>query len=66
MLQTTEAIIDEKGTIHWLEKIELKKSQKILITFLEETVNESYPLKNSIVYEDDIVSPIDDAWNVES
>ena len=66
MLQTTEAIIDEKGTIHWLEKIELKKSQKILITFLEGTVDEFYPLKDSIVYEDDIVSPIGDIWNVES
>jgi len=35
MLQTVEATINKLGQINWSEPVQIKKSQKILITFLE-------------------------------
>ena len=35
MLQTIEATINQFGQIAWSEPIQIKQSQKILITFLE-------------------------------
>jgi len=35
MLQTIEATINKLGQINWSEPVQIEKSQKILITFLE-------------------------------
>ncbi|MDM8567332.1 hypothetical protein QUF74_16995 [Candidatus Halobeggiatoa sp. HSG11] len=35
MLKTVEATIDKSGQINWSEPVQIEKSQKILITFLE-------------------------------
>lgn len=34
MMQTIEAVIDEKGKIHFLEAIRLKAAQRVLVTIL--------------------------------
>ena len=36
MLKTVEAIIHKDGTIHLMEKIDMKTEQRVLITFLDE------------------------------
>jgi len=38
MLQTIEATINQFGQISWSEPVQIEKSQKILITFLETPV----------------------------
>ena len=34
MMQTVEAVIDEKGNIHLLESIDLKETRRVLVTLL--------------------------------
>lgn len=34
MLQTIEAMLEPNGIIHWLEKINISRPTKILVTFL--------------------------------
>jgi hypothetical protein len=40
MLQTIEAVIDEKGTLRILESIELPKMRRVIITILNEEPSE--------------------------
>ena len=35
MLQTVEAVIDAQGHIQWLEQIQLRAPQRVLITLLD-------------------------------
>ena len=42
MLQTIEATINPFGQIAWAEPVQIKKSQKILITFLEMPAQTSF------------------------
>ena len=46
MLQTVEATINKLGQINWSEPVQIKKSQKILITFLEMPA-QTLPLKTN-------------------
>ena len=41
MLQTIEAIIDEKGTLRILESIDLPKMRRVIITILNEDASET-------------------------
>jgi hypothetical protein len=34
MLQTIEALLEPNGVIHWLEKVNISRPTKILVTFL--------------------------------
>ena len=34
MLQTIEALLEPNGVIHWLEKVNINRPTKILVTFL--------------------------------
>lgn len=34
MMQTIEAVIDEKGKVHFLESVRLKAAQRVLVTIL--------------------------------
>ena len=45
MIQTVEAIIDEDGTVHLLEQVEISKPRRALVTILNEDATE----KSSIV-----------------
>ncbi len=68
MLQTVEAMIDSQGQIHWIEPMNFVQKQKVLVTFLKQTFTEdvsTFPLKNSITFENDIVSPISTNWDAE-
>ncbi len=40
MMQTIEAVIDEKGKVHLLEEYSLKKIQRVLITILPTQIND--------------------------
>lgn len=40
MMQTIEAVIDEKGKVHLLEEYSLKKVQRVLITILPNQIND--------------------------
>jgi len=40
MLQTIEAIIDEKGTLRFLAPIQLPKKRRAIVTILDEEPNE--------------------------
>lgn len=37
MLQTIEAMLEPNGVIHWLEKVNISRPTKILVTFLAPT-----------------------------
>lgn len=73
MLQTIEAILDERGSLQLLESVNFTKTYRVLVTLLrEEPVNNPLgrqdrdnPLKNSIVMEHDLVSPLNLTWQVE-
>lgn len=34
MLQTIEALLEPNGVIHWLEKVNISRPTKVLVTFL--------------------------------
>ncbi len=44
MLHTIEAIIDEQGRIHWLENVEVRAPQRVLITLLDPVADETLTL----------------------
>jgi hypothetical protein len=46
MMQTIEAIIDEKGKVHWLESVNLKNIHRVFITILPNETNK--PQENKI------------------
>ena len=49
MLSTIEASINPSGQIIWSEPVQIDKSQKILITFLEKTIQTQVIKTNSPV-----------------
>lgn len=73
MLQAFEAIIDERGQIRLLEPITLIKPQRAIVTILKEELmgnthnlkQTDNPLKNSIVFEKDIVARLDMTWEAD-
>lgn len=44
MLHTVEAVIDLKGHIQWLEKVQLHAPQRVLITLLDPVTDEPLAL----------------------
>lgn len=66
MLQTVEAMIDEKGRVRPLEPINLKQRRRALITILDEDpIEESfnlYALSESALAEDWLRPEEDEAW----
>jgi hypothetical protein len=73
MLQTIEAILDERGYLQLLEPVNFTKAYRVLVTLLREepiknpldSQHLDNPLKDSIVFEHDIVSPLNLTWQVE-
>ena len=68
MLQTIEGIIDKQGHIQLLEPLMFTTARRVLVTILEDSWiidHNKNPLKNSIVFEKDIVAPLDISWEVE-
>lgn len=68
MLQTIEAVLDKHGYLQLSEPIELTKSYQVLVTFLNtepkqlDLKKSQNVLKDSILFEEDIVSPLDLTW----
>lgn len=67
MLQTLRAIIDKKGKIRLLEKVELKKEHKVLVTILGKDAvfdqdNETALLSEQALAKDWMRSEEDEAW----
>ena len=68
MLQTVEGIIDKQGHIQLLEPMIFRIAQRVLVTIPKKNWiadKKENPLKNSIVFEKDIVAPLDMSWDVE-
>ncbi len=65
VLQTIEAVIDESGHIHWLEKVSLKGSRRVLITLLEDDESQEEVLEaaESALAEDWLKEEEDEAWD---
>ncbi len=67
MLQTIEAVIDEKGTLRLLESIKLPKLRRVLITILDEEPSEdtlNFALLSEAVLAKDWLRPEEDeAWS---
>jgi hypothetical protein len=40
MIQTVEAIVDEKGSVHLLEQVRLDRRHRALVTILDDDPNE--------------------------
>ena len=40
MLQTVEAIVEKDGKVHLLEKIDLSRAKRALVTILDESVDD--------------------------
>lgn len=40
MLHTVEAVIDSQGRVQWLEKVQLRTPQRVLITLLDPVADE--------------------------
>lgn len=64
MLQTVEAVIDEKGHIQWLEKVAIKGSRRVLITLLESDDGQDEVLNaaESALADDWLNQEEEDAW----
>jgi len=61
MIQTLEAVVDEKGNVSLLKKLRLNESRHALVTILDETSDELQgqsfaKAKNQNVSDDDILS----------
>jgi hypothetical protein len=71
MLQTIEAVLDKHGYLQLSEPIELTKSYQVLVTFLNtepkqlDLKKSQNVLKDSILFEEDIISPLDLTWQAE-
>jgi hypothetical protein len=67
MIQTIEAMIDEKGTVRLLRPVQLRSPRRALVTILEETplvdVSESALLSESALAEDWNKPEEDAAWS---
>jgi len=68
MLQTIEAVLDKHGYLQLSEPIELTQSYQVLVTFLNteriepkqfHSQKSQNILKDSIIFEEDIISPLD-------
>ena len=67
MIQTVEAIIDEKGKVHLLESVSLPEARRALVTILEEEpaaeVSETALLSEQALAEDWSRHEEDEAWS---
>lgn len=67
MIQTVEAIIDEKGKVHLLESVNLPEARRALVTILEEEpaaeVSETALLSEQALAEDWSRHEEDEAWS---
>lgn len=67
MIQTIEAIIDEKGRVHLLESVSLPEARRALVTILEEEpatdVSETALLSEQALGEDWNRPEEDEAWS---
>jgi hypothetical protein len=52
-------------TINILHGVMVALTQKVSTSSNQADWSTKNPLKNSIVYEDDVLSPIDEVWDVE-
>ncbi len=65
MLQSIEGIIDHNGTLHLLDKINLPKSRRVIITILNEEAEEplNLALMSELALAQDWYKPEDEvAW----
>ncbi len=62
MLHTVEALIDQEGHIHWLEKVKFDGPQRVLITLLDPAVDESLALSEPALAEEWLNSDEEAAW----
>jgi predicted DNA-binding antitoxin AbrB/MazE fold protein len=66
MLQTFEAVIDEKGVLRLLESIKLPKLRRVLITILDEEPSEDTfnlaLLSEAVLAKDWLRPEEDEAW----
>jgi len=51
MLQTVEAIIDENGQVHLLEKVQIEKARRAIVTILNEEAVEEIPNISALLSE---------------
>ena len=67
MLRTLEAVIDEQGNVRLLEAIQLKTSQRALVTILEDestvSIHETALLSEKALAEDWNKPEEDEAWS---
>lgn len=67
MIQTVEALVDERGEIHLLEPIHLPTGRRALVTILEEkpviNIPETALLSETALAEDWNRSEEDEAWS---
>lgn len=66
MIQTIEAVIDEKGQVRLLESINLPTARRALVTILEEpaaNISETALLSEQALTEDWNMSEEDAAWS---
>jgi len=67
MLKTIEAILDENGTIHLSESIDIKTARRVLVTVLDESpiisANEEALLSEDVLSQDWEKDEEDDAWS---
>ncbi len=66
MIRTVEAVIDEQGTVHLLEQVELNRARRAIVTILEEpplTAGETALLSEASLAEDWLRPEEDAAWS---
>ncbi len=63
-LKTELDSVDE-ATINILHHVVIALKQSVLISNNETNWSVNNPLKNSVIYETEIISPIDENWDVE-
>ena len=67
MIRTVEAVIDEQGTVHLLEPVQLASTRRALVTILEESplagVPESALLSEAALAQDWSRPEEDEAWS---
>lgn len=64
MLKTVEAVIEPNGHVRFKETVKVKNTRKILVTFLDEVLQEESALLSEAVLARDWLRPEEDeAWN---
>jgi hypothetical protein len=67
MIRTVEAIVDEHGRVHLLEKVKLPEARRALVTILEEAprrgVSETASLSEPALAQDWERPEEDEAWS---